>query len=385
MSDLQQSITEAFKEAERSAEIAAAKRAQRRKELLERKIETDQRIVAWVDILGFSAQLQKVRTDDEYRAVYRKLLFVHEVFDSPSASDEPETSERVNREYGRTVLALSDGLVITASLKAEARTSMTPYDLLMSFIGEILEAQANCAMNGIFLRGGICIGPFYYENNILLSPALVQAYRMETERACYPVIIVPQSHIAAIRELPGFKHYAKDAEPSQAYFRPFKSPSHRKGERLYHLDYLRFLASPDSHGFFSERERKESQDRDKYSPNERQMLFSLSHYRSAVRAVRRHKDKLLEAYHATKSQRVRAKYRWLIKYHNQTLQDSCWLFDEARIDPKPFTSFQAPARPTPGSARTQVTPTTPARSLPFNAQPPGAVGANAPTTENTDQ
>ena len=344
MSDLQQSITHAFKEAERSAELAAAKRAQRRKELLERKIEIDQRIVAWVDILGFSAQIQSVRTDEEYRAVYRKMLFVHEVFDSPNASDESETRERINKQYGRTVLALSDGLVVTASLKAEARKAMTSYDLLMSFIGEILEAQANCAMNGIFLRGGICIGPFYYENNILLSPALVLAYKMETERAYYPVIIMPETHIAAIRALPGFKHYAKDAEPSQTYFCPLKSPSHRKGERFYHLDYLRFLANPDSHGFFSERERKESLDHDKYSPRERRMLFSLSHYRSAVRAVRRNKDKLIEAYHATKCERVRAKYRWLMKYHNRTLQDSCWLFDEARIDPKTFTPAAATGR-----------------------------------------
>src|SRR4051812_30319104 len=90
-----------FADIDRRVAEKAAKRAQRRKELLEKDIAADVRIVAWVDILGFSQQLEAAKTEAEYRAVYRKMLYVHEQFDAPSASDEPEEQELINRTHGR--------------------------------------------------------------------------------------------------------------------------------------------------------------------------------------------------------------------------------------------------------------------------------------------
>ena len=217
-----------FAEIERNVEEAEAKRAQRRKELHEKNIAADVRVVAWIDILGFSNQLQHARTEPEYRAVYHRMLRVQDAFDVPSASDEPDKREDINAAYGRTVLALSDGLVVAASPKAKMRESMTPYDLLMSLVGQIVMAQAHCAMRGIFLRGGISIGPFYYENNILLSPALIRAYKLETERAGYPVIIVTQEDIATLRALPGIECYAKALNPHWDIFFLSKRPVRRR-------------------------------------------------------------------------------------------------------------------------------------------------------------
>lgn len=119
-----------FADIEHRVEENAARRAQRRKELREKNIAADERIVAWIDILGFSHDIQEARTETQFRTVYHKMLFVHEMFDSPSASDEPEERERINKEYGRTVLALSDGLVVTASAKAEARAVTWVFSLI---------------------------------------------------------------------------------------------------------------------------------------------------------------------------------------------------------------------------------------------------------------
>lgn len=337
MSSLKQSIADALRDSEQRVREEADKRVKRRKELREKDISAEIRIVAWIDILGFSQQLQQARTEAQYRSVYHKLLLVHEMFDAPSASDQPDVIAKNNDDYGRSVMALSDGSVVTASPNAKARTVMTSYDLLMSFIGDIVMAQANCALNGVFLRGGISIGPFYCENNILLSRALIDAYKMETERAYYPVILISPNHVAALRQLKGFKHYAKGWEPSPTYFRPFKSPSRKKGERFLHLDYLRYLAHPDNHGFFCERDRIESLDREKYSPTERQHLFSLSHFKSAARAMRGHKEKLIQAYKATNSERVKAKYRWLMAYQNRTLRGFHPVYNQARIDLQDFS------------------------------------------------
>ncbi len=327
-----------FAEVDRQVAEKAAKRARRRKELLEKDIAADVRIVAWVDILGFSHQIQQAKTDAEFRAVYRKMLYVHEQFDAPSASDEPEEQEQINKTYGRTVLALSDGLVVTASANAEARASMTLYDLLMSFIGEVAMAQAHCALEGIFLRGGVSIGPFYCDNNILLSPALVRAYKLETERASFPVIIVEQRHVAALRKLSGIRHYAKGCDPSLAYFCPFKSPAQKKGERFYHLNYVNYLSHPENHGFFRDRDRIAFSNRDTFSPRERDRIFDVSHCKSAARATIHHKKQLIDAYNATSSPKVRAKYRWLMAYHNRCIRGYNRFYDEAQID---LTKFKA--------------------------------------------
>lgn len=327
-----------FANAERSVAIEAAKKAARRQELHEKNISTDHRIVAWIDILGFSQMLQQAKSEDEMRRVYRKMLFVQEQFGTETASDDPETTRKVNVDYGRSVVALSDGLVVTASANAEARAVMTPYDLLMGFVGELVEAQANCAANGIFLRGGISIGPYYYNNNILLSPALVRAYKLESQRASYPVIVINRADVEALRALPGIKRYAPDAEPSRSYFRPFKSPAQRKGERFYFLHYLGFLSHADNHGWLSQ------EDRERYAASSGEMrnrIFTDSHGKMAAHFMWRHKRHVATAYRQTDSEPIKRKYRWLLEYQARTIRGYPKVYDKAQIDLREFRRPQA--------------------------------------------
>lgn len=326
-----------LKSAMRRAEESVKKRAQRRKELFEKPIKAKVCVVAWIDLLGFSQQMQHVKTDDDLRAAYRKMLFVHEQFSTVSASDDPETQAEINKNYGRTILALSDGLVIAAGLDAAALAATTPYDLLMSLVGEVIMAQAHCALKGIFLRGGISIGQFYFEDDILLSSGLIRAYKLETERACYPVILITPEVVAKLRKLPGIKHYAKDSEPSQSYFLPFKSPRQKRGERFYFLDYITYIAHPDNHSFYSAEDRKAWSDRKK-TPAERNRIFNESHWKSALRSLQHHKKMLIAAYGACTSEKTKAKYRWLMRYHNRTINRFGSFHEPALI---PLEQFQA--------------------------------------------
>ena len=325
-----------FAGVERRVQEAAARRAERRRELREKDIAADVRIVAWIDILGFSQMIQHARTDSEMRAAYHKLLFVQEQFGSVTASEDPDTTQEVNVNYGRAVVALSDGLVVTASLNARARQMMTPYDLLMSFIGEILEAQAQCAANGIFLRGGISIGPYYYDNDVLLSPALIRAYKLETERASYPAIIINRTDVEELRRLPGIRRYAPDADPSLSYFRPFKSPAQKKGELFYFLHYLGFLAHPDNHDWYSQADLERY---GKSSGRDRGRIYTASHRKTAAYFMWRHKKHVLAAYAKASSERVRAKYRWVMAYHEKTISGYPSVFNKARIDLSRFRKF----------------------------------------------
>lgn len=321
--------------ATRRAEESAKKRAQRRKELFDKPIKAKVCVVAWVDLLGFSQQMQHVKTDNDLRAAYRKMLFVHEQFDKVSASDDPETQTEINKNYGRTILALSDGVLIAAESSAAALVATTPYDLLMSLVGEIIRAQAHCALEGIFLRGGVSIGQFYFEDDILLSSGLIRAYKLETERACYPVILITPKVVSELRKLPGVKHYAKGFEPSRGYFLPFKSPRQKKGESFYFFDYITYIAHPDNHGFYSAEDRKAWSDR-RRKPEERERIFSESHWKSARRSLQHHKKMLISAYGACSSEKAKAKYRWLMRYHNRIIKRFSSFHEPALIDLSQF-------------------------------------------------
>lgn len=55
-------------------------------------------------------------------------------------------------------------------------------------IGMIGMAQAFCSLSGTFLRGGIATGLFAYQDDILVSQAMVEAYRIESEIMEVPLI-----------------------------------------------------------------------------------------------------------------------------------------------------------------------------------------------------
>ena len=315
-----------FDQIKKQSEENVRLRAERRRTLWSKDIAREVRLVAWIDILGFSDELLRATTDDEYRAVYRKMLRVHDEFGHPHANDEPEQQDKINRDFGREVLVLSDGLIVTATPNAAARRVMPAYDLLMDFIQDIQWAQANCAANGIFLRGGISIGPYHYDDDILLSPALIRAYRLESKRACFPVIIINAKDMAQLAALSG----AEDHGAPHQLVRPFKSPAQKRGERFFFIDYLDYLRWPNNHGWFSDADRKaHARSRDAKARNR---IFTTSHRKEAARFMRLHKRHLMAAFQGAVSPRVKAKYRWLMKYQNRALQGFPAVFNSARID-----------------------------------------------------
>lgn len=93
-----------------SAEASVRRKADRRQELYNKRIDVQQRIFAWIGVLGFSDKLRLAKTEEEFRTVYRQMLFVHDNFSSPNAADDEQN--KINESYGRTVLTLSDGLVL---------------------------------------------------------------------------------------------------------------------------------------------------------------------------------------------------------------------------------------------------------------------------------
>jgi len=177
-------------------------------------------LVAWIDLLGFKEELKAADTEEKLQEAYRRIRRVHQEFDKESASANPDQNE-LNHHLGKRLIALSDGLVIALNLESDSPDAevMAPYDRIGFYLEGLKLAQTRCAFRGDFVRGAVAIGSFWFEDDILLSPALVAAYEAETHFAKNPVIVLPRNLADLVRTGRSEAGYAPDYDPMSRLFR----------------------------------------------------------------------------------------------------------------------------------------------------------------------
>jgi hypothetical protein len=191
------------------------------------------------------------------------------------------------------------------------------FDVLGSEIWEIAISQCRCTLDGHFLRGGIDIGLWYYDKakDLLVSPAMVKAYKDERDRACYPVIAISDQLYRLLRDHPLRKVYSKDIDPFPDQFSSFKHL--KSGKRVRFIKYLRLVApSLDWQYDKATRDAYMALPRDS---DERDRIMTDGYVRNLVDFFERHKAVITSAYGAAKDD-VKEKYRFLAKYHNSELR-----------------------------------------------------------------
>jgi hypothetical protein len=253
-------------------------------------------LVAFIDILGFGAQVKAASTPQDFAQILAKLASIQEAFQKPSASKKPKEQQAVNQRYGKLVLALSDAVLIATNFDCEARETLNANDAVGWLVYELIQGQYECVLkHGIFLRGGLGVGPFMYHNDLLVSPGLVEAHDLETHYANAPVVALCQATFdwvkATAKGDSGFPNW------KEAYFQPLEN---RRGqERLYFLDYLGVALTDDE---------------------------------DPTNVLRRHRQLIVAAYGAANNDSVKSKYRWLMTYHNDTIKRICPEFSSCAID-----------------------------------------------------
>jgi hypothetical protein len=144
------------------------------------EIEFSERVVAFIDILGFGSLVRRMQTDaDLRRDVYTAL---------------------------RRTLGKEQGLSAMQDRQVEM-TSFPDCTVLSSPAGNEREILAKAAyltrdflFSGILCRGAIVTGPAYHRDRILLGPAVVDAYERERGVAKFPRIVVSDDVAARARE-----------------------------------------------------------------------------------------------------------------------------------------------------------------------------------------
>ncbi len=143
----------------------------------------EQRIVAFVDILGFKnmvcnstdSRLEQQKILDAMKLIYRVKELNDSGFDGGL------------RRYGIQVTTFSDSAVISYPLSHDGG--------LFYVLMDLIHLQIDLLAIGIFVRGGITVGLAHHDEYNVFGPAMVEAYELESKSAVYPRIILTEETI----------------------------------------------------------------------------------------------------------------------------------------------------------------------------------------------
>ncbi len=245
------------------------------------------RIVAFVDILGFSSLVEESRADTTLR---RKISSAMKLI-------QKTVNEGVDSNV-RQVSTFSDSAVI--SYDAEEHSSL--FFLLL----DIIHLQLALGARGIMIRGGISYGDCYHQGGIVFGPAMNEAYRLEHTVAKWPRVVIEKDVLEKAIDI-SVDHgtYSFQYEVDDVYdcLQIDEEGSGYKTNTIFFVDYLRQPQELVDYG-------------DEY-------LEWLRQYRVAiVDGLNRYAPK--SEYRDIKSsekRRIFEKYRYVLKYWNSVVGD----------------------------------------------------------------
>ncbi|MES2575233.1 MAG: hypothetical protein V4572_09845 [Bacteroidota bacterium] len=159
-------------------------------------INYENQIVAFVDILGFKEIIKNsVQNLSKVNLLYQALEFLKRRENSLKWNlkliEVEEDAQKIGVEKFDieglvNCSCFSDSIVVSIKVTDQNINELTSTLITnLSFIG------AQLMQAGILIRGGISVGKMIHLNNgILMGPALIEAYQLETNSAKFPRIIL---------------------------------------------------------------------------------------------------------------------------------------------------------------------------------------------------
>ncbi|WP_413676779.1 hypothetical protein [Pantoea dispersa] len=130
--------------------------------------------VAFIDILGFKGIVEKERLTGYSGEQLNKLLECH------------LECETIFKEYGLDIIQFSDSIMISKIYERES---------FHEFISSVSAYQKFLMRQGFLCRGGVAVNKHYSKSSFVFSPALIEAYKVESEKAIYPRVVVSEDVI----------------------------------------------------------------------------------------------------------------------------------------------------------------------------------------------
>jgi hypothetical protein len=139
------------------------------------KIKYEQRIIAFIDILGFKELVNKSKNDETIlQIIYESLDRMHVIKMAVDSDKDELTKPKVS--------IFSDNIVISSLAGSK--------ESILGVFWNCMYLQISLLVRGVYLRGGISSGELYHDNNFVVGPALIKAYELESKYAIYPRIVL---------------------------------------------------------------------------------------------------------------------------------------------------------------------------------------------------
>lgn len=139
----------------------------------------DLHFVAFLDILGFSNMVKSDFESSPQNKTYLNKLF--QIYNYTSKIDKSNLD--------LNVMQFSDSIVLSVPYSDE---------FFSPFISVIAKYQYDLFCKGILCRGGIAYGKHFFQEGFLFSNGLIEAYKIESETAKHPRIVVSNDLIQLI-------------------------------------------------------------------------------------------------------------------------------------------------------------------------------------------
>lgn len=166
---------------------------------MEAEVKYKRKIVAFIDILGFSQLVKQSSRDNSLLQKIYKVL-AHFV-------EERNKNNEIDKRYENNMWQYStqsDCIVISYSFYQNSGS-------FFNIVTDIYYLIYELSFLGFILRGGITIGDLVHEKDVVFGPALVDAVCLEEKIAHYPRIIISEKDFKkGIAE--GYLHSPKDDE-----------------------------------------------------------------------------------------------------------------------------------------------------------------------------
>ena len=166
-------------------------------------IKYEERLVAFIDILGFKEIIkQSEKEPSKVELIYSVLNYlknweVSENWDLKLVEIEEDAQKRGVENFdirGKTnSTSFSDSIVVSVKVDSNVNEMASTLIVNLANIGAILFEQ------GILFRGGLTIGNIIHnENGTVFGQGLIDAYKLESNNAKYPRIILSDKLISKL-------------------------------------------------------------------------------------------------------------------------------------------------------------------------------------------
>lgn len=156
----------------------------------DRETAYEDRVLAWLDILGWSDLVDGAGSDNsKFGQIFRAAGLLR----SPK--------DRQNAQLARSDDYRAQGLEIAVDLLPEIThfsdtviwSCKAADDAIYQLVDEVQETCCLLLAHGHLSRGAIVYGPLHHQGGTIFGPALMSAYRLEGQVAHYPRVLIDDS------------------------------------------------------------------------------------------------------------------------------------------------------------------------------------------------